>query len=65
MMNSLLPANDNCPDIGAVIDELPVWPFDAAMLRRFETAYVMPLAGAVSYPLLNFAVNRLGITLSR
>lgn len=38
--------------IGAVIDELPVWPFDAGTLRSFLTAYVIPLVSAVSYPIL-------------
>lgn len=33
--------------VGAVIDELPVWPFDAGTLRKFLTAYVVPLAGAL------------------
>ena len=27
--------------IGSVIDELPVWPFDAATLRKFASAYVL------------------------
>jgi hypothetical protein len=38
--------------IGSVVDELPVWPFDASTLRRFLTAYVAPLLGAVAYPLI-------------
>jgi hypothetical protein len=41
---------DRLRKIGAVIDELPVWPFDAGILRRFLTAYVVPLAGAILYP---------------
>ena len=32
--------------IGAVIDDLPVWPFDAGTLRRFFTAYVIPVVGS-------------------
>jgi hypothetical protein len=40
--------------IGAVIDELPVWPFDATTLRRFLTAYVVPALGAASVPLLKW-----------
>jgi len=56
---------DRLRKVGAVIDELPVWPFDAGTLRRFVTAYLLPLAGAVSYPLFNFVMNRLGIALSK
>jgi hypothetical protein len=41
---------DRLRKIGAVIDELPVWPFDAGILRRFLTAYVIPLIGAMLYP---------------
>jgi hypothetical protein len=29
--------------IGAIIDELPVWPFDADTMRRFIAAYLLPL----------------------
>jgi hypothetical protein len=36
--------------IGAVIDDLPVWPFDAGTLRKFFTAYVIPIAGSLSVP---------------
>jgi hypothetical protein len=42
--------------IAAVIDELPVWPFDATTLRRFLTAYVVPIAGSIAYPLLSAAI---------
>ena len=45
--------------IGAVIDELPVWPFDAGTLRKFLTAYIIPIISSVGYPaikaILNFA----------
>jgi hypothetical protein len=30
--------------ISTVVDELPVWPFDASTLRKFLTAYIVPLA---------------------
>jgi hypothetical protein len=40
-----------------VIDELPVWPFDAGTLRRFVTAYVIPLAAAIGYPILNLLLQ--------
>jgi len=43
--------------IGAVIDELPVWPFDASTLRKFLTAYVIPLIGGVGYPILKAILN--------
>jgi hypothetical protein len=35
---------DRLGKIGAVIDELPVWPFDALTLRKFLAAYVIPTA---------------------
>ncbi len=45
--------------IGAVIDELPVWPFDAGTLRKFLTAYVIPIISTIGIPavkaILNFA----------
>jgi hypothetical protein len=41
---------DRLRKIGSVIDELPVWPFDAGTLRRFITAYVIPLISTVGYP---------------
>jgi multisubunit Na+/H+ antiporter MnhE subunit len=36
--------------IGAVIEGLPVWPFDASTLRRFVTAYIVPVASGVGIP---------------
>jgi hypothetical protein len=39
--------------IGAVIDELPVWPFDAGTLRRFLTAYAVPVLTTVSLPVVS------------
>ena len=44
--------------IGAVIDELPVWPFDASTLKSFLTAYVAPI-GAGVYPTINFILEHL------
>jgi hypothetical protein len=32
--------------LDAVIDELPVWPFDASTLRKFLTAYVLPIVSS-------------------
>jgi hypothetical protein len=43
--------------IGAVIDELPVWPFDAGILRKFLTAYITPLLSAVGYPVLKIVLD--------
>ena len=43
--------------IGAVIDELPVWPFDAGTLRKFLTAYIIPLLSAVGYPVLKIVLD--------
>lgn|GEM_PF-1354579 len=34
---------DRLRRIGGVVDELPVWPFDARTLRRFATAYIVPV----------------------
>lgn len=34
--------------IGTIIDELPVWPFDADTLRKFLAAYVLPVAISIS-----------------
>lgn len=45
--------------IGEVIEELPVWPFDAATLRKFLTAYVLPLLGTAGYQLLKSALPSL------
>ena len=42
---------DRLRKIGAVIDELPVWPFDAGTLRKFLAAYVIPVISVVGYPL--------------
>jgi hypothetical protein len=41
--------------ISAIINELPVWPFDASTLRKFLTAYVIPIATSVGYPVAKFA----------
>lgn len=38
--------------IGEVIDELPVWPFDAGTMRKFLTAYAIPILGSIGFPLL-------------
>jgi len=43
---------DRLRKVGAVIDELPVWPFDAGTLRKFVTAYLMPLLGALAGAIL-------------
>jgi hypothetical protein len=40
---------DRLRKISTVIDELPVWPFDAVTLRKFLTAYFIPIASA-AYP---------------
>jgi hypothetical protein len=37
---------DRLRKVGTIIDELPVWPFDAGTLRKFLTAYVIPPVGA-------------------
>jgi hypothetical protein len=35
---------DRLRKIGAVINDLPVWPFDVPTVRKFLTAYLAPLA---------------------
>jgi hypothetical protein len=45
--------------IGAVIDELPVWPFNADTFKGFVTAYIVPMIGAGVYPALKFVVAQL------
>ena len=40
-----------------MIDSLPVWPFDAGTLRRFLTAYVLPVAGAIGLPLTDMLIR--------
>ncbi len=42
---------DRLRKIGTVINELPVWPFDAITLRKFLTAYVVPILSSVAYPI--------------
>jgi hypothetical protein len=46
---------DRLRKVGAVIEELPIWPFDARTLRTFGTAYVVP----VGLPLLGKAAQAL------
>lgn len=41
--------------LGSVIDELPIWPFDPSTLRKFATAYIVPVA----LPLLGQAARAL------
>lgn len=38
---------DRLRKVGRIIEELPVWPFDASTLRRFITAYAIPIAGGL------------------
>jgi hypothetical protein len=42
---------DRLRKISTMINELPVWPFDAATLRKFLTAYVVPLLSSAVYPI--------------
>lgn len=41
---------DRLRKVGSVIDDLPVWPFDAGTLRKFFAAYVIPVISSVGYP---------------
>src|SRR5258705_4305255 len=44
--------------IGTIIDQLPVWPFDANTLKGVVTAYAVPI-GAGVYPAINFVLEHL------
>ena len=48
---------DRLRKLGAVFEELPVWPFDAGTLRKFLTAYVIPIGSAAIYPILESVVS--------
>jgi hypothetical protein len=48
--------------IGALIEELPVWPFDADTLRKFLTAYAIPIVGSLSLPVAKTILGHFGIT---
>jgi hypothetical protein len=50
---------DRLRKIGAVIDQLPVWPFDAGTSRTFVTAYVVPILGAIGYPSVKYLAGKL------
>jgi hypothetical protein len=43
--------------LDAVIDELPVWPFDAPTLRKFLTAYVLPIASSFGLSVVKVLVD--------
>jgi hypothetical protein len=49
--------------IGGVVNDMPVWPFDARTVRKFVTAYVAPLVGTIGITmiknLITFAWPRL------
>jgi hypothetical protein len=38
--------------IGTMINDLPVWPFDAPTVRKFLTAYLAPLVGSFGFPVI-------------
>jgi hypothetical protein len=51
---------DRLRKLGALLDELPVWPFDTGTLRKFLTAYVVPILGAPLIKLLfDFILRKL------
>ena len=51
---------------GAVIDELPVWPFDAATPRKLLTVCILPVAPRYRWaPILNHVVPKLKIVTPR
>jgi hypothetical protein len=41
---------DRLRKIGALVDELPVWPFDATTIRKFLLAYVVPVVSGLIFP---------------
>jgi hypothetical protein len=41
---------DRLRKIGALVDELPVWPFDATTVRKFLVAYVVPVLSGLVFP---------------
>lgn len=43
--------------IGAVINDLPVWPFDALTLRKFVAAYIAPI-GSIAVPFIGKTILR-------
>jgi hypothetical protein len=45
--------------IGALVDELPVWPFDAQTLRKIITAYLVPLSTTLVLSLLKTLLETL------
>ena len=55
---------DRLRKIGRLIEELPVWPFDATTLKKFITAYILPILGLIAYPavgaLIEFAAQNFG-----
>jgi hypothetical protein len=38
--------------MSALVEELPVWPFDALTLRKFATAYLVPVVTSAALALL-------------
>jgi hypothetical protein len=47
---------DRLRKIASLIDELPVWPFDTATLRKFLTAYTIPIISS-AVPALKFIIS--------
>jgi hypothetical protein len=43
-----LEALERLKKLAEMLNEIPVWPFDARTLRRFGTAYVLPLAASIA-----------------
>lgn len=48
---------DRLRKVGSMIDELPVWPFDAGTLRKFFAAYVIPAISSIGYPIVKAAIE--------
>lgn len=41
---------DRLRKLASVIDDLPVWPFDAITLRKFLSAYIIPILSSAGLP---------------
>jgi hypothetical protein len=52
---------ERLPKVGKAIDELPIWPFDPRTLRKFGTAYILPLALPLLVEIFKPYLQKIGI----
>jgi len=50
---------DRLRKISDFADELPVWPFNAFTLKKFMSAYIIPIVSSASYPVVRFLLQHL------